>query len=71
MKQFKTITEVKVLYHALNDLYRVLEKENKRLEERPDSQISKYRVEKLTAQTDEIHGRILALERAAERRESK
>lgn len=64
MKEVTTITEVDILYAALTTIRERWNKEYDRCEELPGNQLTQARLNKLTAQYDEIHARILDLESA-------
>jgi len=64
MKELTTITEKELLYCAI---YTILDKYNREfdhLQKSPDNQFTKARFEKIKAQYDEIHDRILEIERS-------
>ena len=63
MKTFEHITEKEILYHAIHVIYERLERERELLKKHPNSPIAAFRVEKFTAQYNEIHNRILEIER--------
>lgn len=63
MKTFEHITEKEILYHAIHAIYERLEREREHLKKNPNGPIAKFRVEKFTAQYNEIHNRILEIER--------
>jgi hypothetical protein len=48
---------------AMNELLRKIEKENRRLDERPDSEISKNKLERYYSEEKELHNMILEAER--------
>ena len=63
MKTFEHITEKEILYHAIHVIYERLDREREILKRNPNSQIAKFKVEKFSAQYNEIHNRILEIER--------
>lgn len=63
MKTFEHITEKEILYHAIHVIYERLDREREILKKNPNSPIAKFRVEKFSAQYNEIHNRILEIER--------
>ena len=71
MKEFKTISELEILYNAWLHLLSKWTKESERKREKesanPNTDISKARCERLMSQIDEVHERILELEREAQK----
>ena len=63
MKTFEHITEKEILYHAYHTILDRLIKEREILELNPNAPIAKYRVEKYQKQCNELHNRILEIER--------
>ena len=64
MTNLTNITEKEIIYAANHELMRRLNDEEARLHARPDSQITKTRVDKLNAQLKDICDRILEIENA-------
>ena len=63
MKTFEHITEKEILYHAIHAIYERLDREREHLQRNPDSLIAKFRIEKYSSQYNEIHNRIIEIER--------
>ena len=63
MKKFKTITEKRILTLAIYSLMEKKDTEEKRIKGNPNSKISQHWIDTYNQQIDEIHDRILGLER--------
>lgn len=63
MKTFEHITEKEILYHSINVIYERLNREREILKRNPNAPIAKFKVEKFSAQYNEINNRILEIER--------
>lgn len=63
MKTFEHITEKEILYHAIHVIYERLDREREILKRNPKDHIAPFKISKFKAQYEEIHNRILEIER--------
>lgn len=62
MQNFETITEYEALYMMWRDLLIRMDREQKLINENPNTKIAKFRLEKIYKQIEEIEKRIIEIE---------